>query len=61
MSVKSEMMKRIGEIEKRIEDLGGMINSEEAALKDKRIEKDKLSEELKILLDSKGKLDKAGL
>lgn len=61
MSVKSEIITRIGEIEKRIEELGSSINEKEAALKDERITSEKLSTELKILLDYKAKLDEAGL
>ena len=52
-----EIMKRIAEIEKRMNELGSSINSEKEALKLKELEQEKLDRELKVLISTKKQLE----
>jgi uncharacterized coiled-coil protein SlyX len=55
--LQQELIKRIGEIEKRLAEIGKEISAESETLKKKQIEQEKLNQELRILLGAKKELD----
>ena len=52
-----ELVKRIGEIEKRLSEIGGEISAESESLKKKQLEQEKLNKELRVLLEAKKGLE----
>lgn len=55
--VKTSIVSRIGELEKKIEELGREANTLSAQAADKKSEIEKLSKELEILLKTKSDLE----